>query len=75
MRFCRLDGGILESLDNIPTEILTKRFDKATPLAISAQKTALSQSLDANAERKITGDLVSPKRNPMVGNQVRAGSI
>ena len=62
MMFCRSDGAILESLDNVPTEILSKRFDPSTfdPSTSSAtrvQKTTLGQSSKLTPRARTTGDL------------------
>src|SRR3989441_13305654 len=57
IRFCRSDGAILESLDNVPTEILTRRFDLSIPSATSIQTSTLSQSSKPTRGARTTGDL------------------
>jgi pimeloyl-ACP methyl ester carboxylesterase len=57
MMFCRSDGAILESLDNVPTEILSKRFDPSTSSATRVQKTTLGQSSKLTPRARTTGDL------------------
>jgi pimeloyl-ACP methyl ester carboxylesterase len=68
MKFCRSDGAILESLDNIPTEILTKRFDAASPSANSVQTTVLSQSSKLTPRARTTGDLKPETRYAKSGD-------
>src|SRR6185436_17618284 len=67
MKFCRSDGATLESLDNLPTEILTKRFDSSTPSAASVQTTALTESTPTPRART-TGDLKPETRYAKSGD-------
>src|SRR5215813_230223 len=56
MKFCRSDGTLLETLDNVPTEILANRRPSSTQLA-SAETTVLNESSKPLAAARITGDL------------------
>jgi len=68
MKFCRADGAILESLDNVPTGILTRRFDASTPSANSVQTTVLSQSSKLTPRARTTGDLKPETRYAKSGD-------
>jgi pimeloyl-ACP methyl ester carboxylesterase len=59
MKFCRSDGGILESLDNVPTEILTRRVVPSTPSVVNPQTTT---------RLRITGDLKPETRYAKSGD-------
>src|SRR2546425_3424043 len=68
IRFCRSDGAILESLDNVPTEILTRRFDLSIPSATSIQTSTLSQSSKPTPGAGTTGDLKPETRYAKSGD-------
>lgn len=56
MKFCRADGALLQSLDDAPTEILTKRPATSTGSA-SIETTVLNKSSKPVTGSRITGDL------------------
>src|SRR5256714_15473427 len=56
MRYCRADGGVLESIGEAPTEILSER--RVTPRsAADLQTNVLSESSQPISRARTTGDL------------------
>ena len=66
MKFCRADGTILDSLETLPTEILTQRFESAV---VNAQTTRISESPSTPTPRQtITADLKPETRYAKSGD-------
>ena len=68
VRFCRSDGAILESLDNVPAEILTKRFDPAALSATGIQTATLRESSKLTQGARTTEDLKPETRYAKSGD-------
>jgi pimeloyl-ACP methyl ester carboxylesterase len=67
MRFCRVDGTALESLENAPTEILNERA--VTPGPVTGLRTnVLSEPSQPIPQPKITGDLKPETRYARSGD-------
>jgi len=63
LKFCRSDGAVLESLDAVPTEILTSRHNASTEPHGAAQTKVLIESDSAQAPTvRITSDLIPETR-------------
>jgi len=63
LKFCRSDGAVLESLDAVPTEILTSRHNASTERHGAAQTKVLIDSDSAQAPTvRITSDLIPETR-------------
>ena len=63
LKFCRSDGAVLESLDAVPTEILTSRHNASTERDGAAQTKVLIESDSAQAPTvRITSDLIPETR-------------
>ena len=69
MKFCRSDGAILESLETLPTDILTQRFDSAIQSPASAQTIRMVESPSTETPRqRITADLKPETRYAKSGD-------
>jgi pimeloyl-ACP methyl ester carboxylesterase len=69
LKFCRSDGAVLESLDAVPTEILTSRHNTSTERPGAAQTKVLIESDSAQALTvRITSDLIPETRYAKSGD-------
>ncbi len=69
MKFCRSDGAILESLETLPTDILTQRFDSAIQSPASAQTIRMAECPSTETPRqRITADLKPETRYAKSGD-------
>jgi pimeloyl-ACP methyl ester carboxylesterase len=58
LKFCRTDGALLESLDSVPTQILTNRSDVSTGSRGAAETNLLEPATGQAPTIRITSDLV-----------------
>jgi pimeloyl-ACP methyl ester carboxylesterase len=69
LKFCRSDGTVLESLDAVPTEILTSRQHISTESRSTAQTNLLSEPAGDQAPTiRITSDLIPETRYAKSGD-------
>jgi hypothetical protein len=54
MKFCRSDGTLLEELENVPTEILTKKFASSNAPTTRIETTVLDAPTQTMAQARPT---------------------